>query len=108
MTSIDPKHTAVVAVHLQNDIVGPEGAFAPFFRPEIERTGVLDVIARLLEGARSAGASAVYTRCLAARLPRPARELTAAAHRHPEQNACRTAARAPRSSTNSHPRTATS
>ena len=62
MTSIDPKRTAVVAVHLQNDIVGPEGAFAPFFRAEIERTGVLGVIARLLEGARSGGASVVYTR----------------------------------------------
>jgi nicotinamidase-related amidase len=62
MTSIDPKRTAIVAVHLQNDIVGPGGAFAPFFRAEIERTGVLDVIARLLDGARSAGASVVYTR----------------------------------------------
>jgi biuret amidohydrolase len=62
MTSIDPKHTAVVAVHLQNDIVGPEAAFAPFFRAEIERTGVLGVIARVLEGARSAGVGVVYTR----------------------------------------------
>jgi biuret amidohydrolase len=62
MTSFDPARTAVVAVHLQNDIVGAEGAFAPFFRAEIERTGVLDTIARVLNGARAAGATVVYTR----------------------------------------------
>jgi nicotinamidase-related amidase len=62
MTSFDPKRTAVVAVHLQHDIVGADGAFAPFFHAEIQRTGVLDTIARLLEGARAAGAAVVYTR----------------------------------------------
>jgi biuret amidohydrolase len=62
MTGFDPNRTAVVAVHLQNDIVGADGAFAPFFRAEIERTGVLDTIARLLDGARAAGAQIVYTR----------------------------------------------
>jgi nicotinamidase-related amidase len=62
MTSFDPKTTAVVAVHFQNDIVGPNGAFAGFFRAEVERTGVLDTAARLLDGARAAGATVVYTR----------------------------------------------
>lgn len=62
MTSFDPKTTAVVAVHFQNDVVGPDGAFAGFFRTEVERTGVLDTAARLLDGARAAGAPVVYTR----------------------------------------------
>lgn len=62
--SFDPQHTAVVAVHFQNDIVGPDGAFAGFFRAEVERTGVLDTAADLLAGARAAGASVVYT-CVA-------------------------------------------
>lgn len=62
MASFDPKSTAVVGVHFQNDIVGPDGAFAGFFRAEIERTGVLDTAARVLDGARAAGATVVYTR----------------------------------------------
>ncbi|WP_300007595.1 isochorismatase family cysteine hydrolase [Pseudonocardia sp.] len=62
MASFDPTTTAVVGVHLQNDVVGPDGAFAGFFRAEIERTGVLDTAARLLDGARAAGATVVYTR----------------------------------------------
>ena len=62
MTSYDPSRTAVVAVHLQGDIVGADGALAPFFRAEIERSGVLGTISRLLEGARAAGVKVVYTR----------------------------------------------
>jgi nicotinamidase-related amidase len=62
MSTFDPKRTAIIAVHLQNDVVGAGGAFAPFFRAEIERTGVLDTVAHLLAGARAAGATIVYTR----------------------------------------------
>jgi nicotinamidase-related amidase len=62
MTSFDPKRTAVVAVHIQNDVVGTDGAFAAFFRTEIDRTGVLTTISRVLDSARSAGAKVVYTR----------------------------------------------
>jgi nicotinamidase-related amidase len=62
MTSFDPTRTAVVAVHVQNDVVGTDGAFAGFFREEIDRTGVLVTIGRVLDGARSAGAKVVYTR----------------------------------------------
>lgn len=54
--------TAFLACHFENDVVGAEGAFAPFFRAEIERRGVLEVAKRLLDGARSAGARVVYTR----------------------------------------------
>ncbi|QJY47457.1 cysteine hydrolase family protein [Pseudonocardia broussonetiae] len=62
MTSFDPKTTAIVAVHFQNDVVGPDGAFAGFFRAEVERTGVLATAARLLDAARAAGAAVVHTR----------------------------------------------
>lgn len=62
MTNFDPTTTAVVGVHFQNDIVGPDGAFAGFFRAEIDRTGVLATAARLLDGARVTGATVVYTR----------------------------------------------
>jgi nicotinamidase-related amidase len=62
MTSFDPTRTAVVAVHVQNDVAGTDGAFAGFFRAEIDRTGVLTTIGRVLDGARSAGATVVYTR----------------------------------------------
>lgn len=62
MTTIDPGRTAMVAVHLQNDIVGADGALAPFFRAEVERTGVLGTAAHVLDAARSAGVKVVYTR----------------------------------------------
>ena len=62
MTSFDPTRTAVIAVHLQNDVVGADGAFAGFFRAEIDRTGVLTTIHRVLDDARSVGATVVYTR----------------------------------------------
>jgi nicotinamidase-related amidase len=62
MTTIDPTRTALVAVHLQNDIVGADGAFAPFFRAEIDRVGTLATAARLLDAARAAGVPVVYTR----------------------------------------------
>jgi len=62
MTNLDPKQTAVVAVHVQNDVVGTDGAFASFFRAEIDRTGVLHTISRVLDGARNAGVKVVYTR----------------------------------------------
>src|SRR6476469_1960467 len=62
MTTVDPTRTALVAVHMQNDIVGPDGAFAPFFRAEIERVGTLATAARLIDAARAAGVPVVYTR----------------------------------------------
>ncbi|MEV5302620.1 cysteine hydrolase family protein [Amycolatopsis methanolica] len=62
MSTIDPTRTAVIGIHLQQDIVGANGAFAPFFRAEVERTGVLDTAARALTGARRVGARIVYTR----------------------------------------------
>jgi len=53
---------AVVAVHLQGHVVGPDGAFASFFRAQVEQRRVLEVIAGLLDAARAAGRPVIYTR----------------------------------------------
>ena len=54
--------TAFLACHWENDVVGADGAFAPFFRAEVERRDVIAVAKRVLDGARQAGAQVVYTR----------------------------------------------
>jgi biuret amidohydrolase len=54
--------TAFLACHWENDVVGANGAFAPFFRAEVERRGVIDVAKRVIDAARAAGARVVYTR----------------------------------------------
>jgi nicotinamidase-related amidase len=59
---LDPRSTAVVAVHYEGDIVGPDGAFAGFFRQQVEERNVLGVTADLLAAARAAGVPVVYTR----------------------------------------------
>jgi biuret amidohydrolase len=59
---LSPRTTAFLACHLENDVVGPNGAFAPFFRAQIETHNVLDVAKRLIDGAHAADARVVYTR----------------------------------------------
>ena len=59
---LNPSTTAFIACHWENDVVGADGAFAPYFRAEVERRGVIDVAGRLLDGARQAGVRVVYTR----------------------------------------------
>jgi nicotinamidase-related amidase len=59
---LDPRTTAVIAVHLQGDIVGPDGAFAGFFRQQVVERDVLAKNRALLRAARDAGATIVYTR----------------------------------------------
>jgi nicotinamidase-related amidase len=59
---LDPRTTAVVAVHYQGDIVGPDGAFAGFFHEQVQARRVLAVTADLLAAARVAGVPVVYTR----------------------------------------------
>lgn len=54
--------TAFVATHWENDVVGPEGAFAPFFREQVEKHGVINVARRLIDGAHAADVKVVYTR----------------------------------------------
>lgn len=59
---INTSTAAFLACHWENDIVGADGAFAPFFRAEVERRGIIDVAKRLIDGAHQAGARVVYTR----------------------------------------------
>ena len=54
--------TAFLACHFENDVVGADGAFAPFFREQVEKHGVIDVARRLVDGAHAAGVQVVYTR----------------------------------------------
>jgi biuret amidohydrolase len=59
---LNPQTTAVIAVHCQGDIIGPEGAFAGYFFDQVNQRGVVFKIARLLDSARAAGARVAYTR----------------------------------------------
>ena len=58
----DPSRTAVVSIHNQGDIIGPNGAFADMFHEQITRRNVVGKLAGLLEQARTAGAPIIYTR----------------------------------------------
>lgn len=58
---LDPRSTAVIAIHLQHDISGQDGAFASFFAEQITARDVLANCRRLTEAARDAGALVVFT-----------------------------------------------
>jgi nicotinamidase-related amidase len=59
---LNPSTTAVIAVHLQKDVVNADGAFGGFFAAQAEKVDVVGVTSRLLEAARRAGSTVVYTR----------------------------------------------
>src|ERR1700684_2670504 len=60
--NLNQRKTAVVAVHLQGDVVTHQGAFGGFFAAMVDHTGVLERSQDLLVAARAAGASVAYTR----------------------------------------------
>src|SRR5664279_5746507 len=59
---LNPSTTAVIAVHMQKDIVTADGAFGGFFAAQSEKFYVVGTTATLLDAARTAGAAVVYTR----------------------------------------------
>ena len=59
---LNPSRTAVIAMHLQNDIVTAGGAMGSFFAAQVESRGIIGVVGTLLTTARRAGATVVYTR----------------------------------------------
>jgi nicotinamidase-related amidase len=59
---LDPRTTAVITIHCQGDIVGPDGAFAAMFHQQVLARDVIGNIHKLHQAARSAGALVVYTR----------------------------------------------
>ena len=58
----DPSRTAVVSIHNQRDIIGPDGAFAHLFHEQITARNVVGKLSGLLDQARTAGATIIYTR----------------------------------------------
>jgi nicotinamidase-related amidase len=59
---LDPTRTAIIAVHLQKDVVNADGAFGGFFAAQAVERDVIGVNTRLLDAARRAGSTVVYTR----------------------------------------------
>lgn len=60
--AINPRETAVLALHWEVDVVTPEGAFGPFFAEMVKNTGVIARTAQVLNRARSAAMPVIYTR----------------------------------------------
>lgn len=59
---IEPARTAILAVDFQPEIMGAEGAFAPMFHAEVQRTNLIPLAGRLLDTTRAAGGKIVYSR----------------------------------------------
>ncbi len=62
MDSLDPARTALLVVHMAKGVAGQvDTPFNRLFRQRAEKTGVIEVQARLLDGFRSAKVKVVYT-----------------------------------------------
>lgn len=59
---LDPRRTALVNVHWQNDIVTSSGAFAPFFAESVLRHGVIESTSKLVGSVRALGSLIVWAR----------------------------------------------
>jgi nicotinamidase-related amidase len=59
---LNPSSTAVIAVHMQKDIVTADGALGGFFAAQATERDVVGVAGKLLDTARAAGATVIYTR----------------------------------------------
>ena len=60
METLDAARTALLIVHLQNDIADERGAFGGIFIEESRRNGTLAKAAELIDAARAAGALVAY------------------------------------------------
>jgi nicotinamidase-related amidase len=62
MDSLDPARTALLVVHMAKGVAGQvDTPFNRLFRQRAEKTGIIGVQARLLDGFRGAKAKVVYT-----------------------------------------------
>ncbi|MGF0313290.1 cysteine hydrolase family protein [Rhodococcus sp. IEGM1428] len=59
---LDPRTTAIVAVHCQGDVVGPNGALAGAFYEQVQLRNIVGRIADLLDAGREAGCTTIFTR----------------------------------------------
>jgi nicotinamidase-related amidase len=60
LTSLDPARTAVLAIHWQNDVVSPDGAFGRDFAKQVAATGIVGRAGSVFAAARTAGARVIY------------------------------------------------
>lgn len=60
LARLNPKRTAVLAVHWQIDAVKPEGILGPVFGEMVAQTGVIGRTVEVLAAARAAGMSVIY------------------------------------------------
>ena len=58
--AVDPKHTAVVLIEYQNDFTSEGGALHGAVQGVMEKTGMIENTAALVEAARAAGATIVH------------------------------------------------
>jgi nicotinamidase-related amidase len=58
--ALAPGNTAVLAIHWQNDIVSPTGAFGPIFSESVRQTGVLANAVRTVDECRRMGVPIVH------------------------------------------------
>ncbi len=73
---LDPTRTAIIAVHLQKDVVNADGAFGGFFAAQAVERDVVGVNTRLLDAARARRLDRrLHPRRLATRPGRPHRQL---------------------------------
>jgi nicotinamidase-related amidase len=59
---LNPTSTAVIAVHMQPDIVAADGAFGAFFAAQAAERDVIGVVGRIQDAVRAAGGTVAYTR----------------------------------------------
>jgi nicotinamidase-related amidase len=59
---INPRKTALIAIHCQGDIIGETGAQAPFFYEQVRQRRIVDQVRALMDQARTNGATVIYTR----------------------------------------------
>ena len=59
---LNPATTAIIAVHMQKDVVTADGALGGFFAAQANERDVIGIIGKLLDTARAAGVTVVYTR----------------------------------------------
>lgn len=60
--SLDPRHTAVLGLHWQLNVVSADGFFASMLAEPVARSGVVDRARRFHEAAHARGAQQVFTR----------------------------------------------
>ncbi len=59
-SALDPKRTAVIALHWQVDVIEPKGAFGDVFAAAVRSSGVVPRTASLIADSRKAGCQIVY------------------------------------------------